>query len=109
MLRSFLHSRAASYRLSSPLRVAVGVPLDGETAAAALAAQSWAGLGELAPAAFKQRLLISSSFYTFAQKQRLYAGENPVTRVERRRVQRYASAKAFPLDDVHNVATPTRC
>jgi integrase len=43
-----------------------------------------------------------SSFYTFAHKQGLYAGENPIARVERRRVQRYATAKALPLEDVRS-------
>lgn len=79
---------------------AAGLELDAPAAAVALAAQGWAGQGDPSPATFNQRLAILSSFYTFARKQGLAVGENPVERVERRRVQRYATARALSLADV---------
>lgn len=79
---------------------AAGLELDAPAAAVALAAQGWAGLGAPSPATFNQRLAILSSFYTFARKQGLPLAEHPIERVERRRVQRYATAKALSLADV---------
>jgi integrase len=76
--------------------------LDAPAPAVALAAQGWAARGAPAPATFNQRLAILSSFYAFARRQGLFAGENPIDRVERRRVQRYAAAKALPLADVRD-------
>ena len=64
--------------------------------AVALLAQAWAGEGSPRAASFNQRLAIVSSFYTFARKQGLLNIDNPIQRVERARVQRYAGAR--PLD-----------
>ena len=72
-----------------------GLELDGDTAALALLAQAWAGQGEPQPSTYNQRLAILSSFYKFGRKQGLLAGDNPIDRVERRRVQAYAGARAL--------------
>src|ERR671932_2327596 len=64
--------------------------------ALALLAQAWAGLGHPKAASFNQRLAVLSSFYKFARKQGLLRMENPIERVERAKVQRYAGAQ--PLD-----------
>lgn len=74
--------------------------LDGPPAAVALVAQAWAAAGHPAPSTFNQRLAICSSFYAYGIKRGLFAGENPVTRVDRRPVERYGSSKALALDDV---------
>lgn len=79
---------------------AAGLDLDSPPAAIALAAQGWAGRGRVAPATFNQRLAILSSFCAFARKRGLLPGENPIDQVERRVVQRYATAKALPLEEV---------
>ncbi len=49
---------------------------------------------ELSPATYNQRLAILSSFYSYAARQGLLPTENPISRVERRPVQSYASAHA---------------
>ena len=64
--------------------------------ALALLGQAWAGQGNPKAASFNQRLAVLSSFYKFARKQGLLRMENPIERVERARVQRYAGAQ--PLD-----------
>lgn len=79
---------------------AARLELDSAPAAVALAAQGWAGQGRPSPATYNQRLAILSSFFAFAAQQGLLAGENPIGRVERRRVQRYATARALPLEEV---------
>src|ERR687885_1831704 len=72
-----------------------GTDLDGDLTAISLLAQAWAGQGTPSPATFNQRLAIISSFYSFAMKQGFLAG-NPIARVERRRVEAYAGARALP-------------
>lgn len=79
--------------------------LDSDPRAVALAAQSWAGhrdptsrhQGDVTPATYNQRLAIISSFYAFARKRGLLEVDNPISRVERRRVDAYQGA--MPLDD----------
>src|SRR5262249_20871917 len=61
----------------------------------ALAAQAWAGLGEAAPATYNQRLACLSSCYRYALRHGLLHGENPITRVQRQRVQAYSQAVAL--------------
>lgn len=61
--------------------------------ALALLAQLWADQGQPAPTTFNQRLAILSSFYTYANTQDLLALDNPILRVERRRVDAYAGAQ----------------
>ena len=72
-----------------------GTDLDGDLTAISLLAQAWAGQGSPSPATFNQRLAIISSFYSFAMKRGFLAG-NPIARVERRRVEAYAGARALP-------------
>jgi len=79
---------------------AAGLDLDAPPAAVALIAQAWAAAGVPSAATHNRRLAIVSSFYLFTTKRGLLAGENPIGRVDRRPVQRYASSKALPLDDV---------
>lgn len=74
----------------------VGLDLDGETRAVALAAQGWAGQGDPAPTTFNQRLAILSSFYAFAHRRGLLAVPNPIALIDRRAVEAYAAAR--PLD-----------
>lgn len=71
----------------------------GDPAAVALIAQGWAALGDPSPATFNQRLAIASSFYLFARTQGS-ALENPIARVERRVLQRYAGAHALDVDQL---------
>jgi integrase len=79
---------------------AAGLELDGSPAAVALVAQAWAAQGAPAPATHNQRLAILSSFYKFGQQRGMLAGENPIARVDRRPVQRYATVRALPLVEV---------
>jgi site-specific recombinase XerD len=81
---------------------AAGLELDGDPRAIALLAQIWAGEGEgaISAATYNQRLAILSSFYTFAHKASLLDGANPIDRVERARVQAYASATALTPSEV---------
>ena len=82
--------------------------LDSETRAVALAAQVWASRREpsasreeeVSPATFNQRLAILSSFYTYADRHDLLAGENPIRKVERRPVQAYANVTALSVETV---------
>ncbi len=69
--------------------------LDGTPEGIALAAQVWAGQGEAAPATYNQRLACLSSCYRYALRHGLLHGENPITRVQRRRVQAYGQAVAL--------------
>lgn len=67
----------------------------------ALAAQAFAaqptptpyGLRAVAPATANLRLAVLSSFYTYALRQGIVQGTNPIQRVERRQVQAYAAAR----------------
>lgn len=63
-------------------------------AAVATVAQRWAGEGGVAPATHNRRCAIVSSFYAFAARRGLFPDANPLTRVDRRRVQGYANAVA---------------
>jgi len=90
--------------------IELGLDLDSDPRAVALAAQGWAGqrdpasrhAGEVSPATYNQRLAILSSFYSFARKRGLITRDNPISLVERRSVDAYAGA--LPLDD-REVAT----
>jgi site-specific recombinase XerD len=81
-----------------------GLDLDGDPRAVALAAQGWAGQSvkdrDVSPATYNQRLACVSSFYTYARKQGLFEHENPIGRVERRRVQSYAHASAIDVTEL---------
>lgn len=74
---------------------AAHIDLDAAPEAVALAAQSWAGQGDAAPATFNQRLACLSSCYRYALRHGLLHGDNPITRVQRMRVQPYAQAVAL--------------
>lgn len=63
-------------------------------AAAATLAQAWAAAGDVAAATYNRRCAVVSSFYAFAARRGLFADANPISRVERRRVQAYAAAVA---------------
>src|SRR5260370_22585271 len=81
-----------------------GVDLDGDPRAVALAAQGWAGHSvkdrDVSPATYKQRVACVASFYTYARKQGIFERENPIGRVERRRVQGYAHASAIDVTEL---------
>ncbi len=74
----------------------------------ALAAQSFAaepaetryGPRTVAPATANLRLAALASFYTYALHQGLLHGENPIQRVERRKVQAYAHARPLPYAEL---------
>jgi len=55
----------------------------------------------VAPTTANVRLAALSSFYTYATRQDLLRGPNPILRVERRRVEAYAAAKPLPYDELH--------
>jgi site-specific recombinase XerD len=80
--------------------IAVGTDLDGDSRAIALAAQGWAGRDDPRPATYNQRLAILSSFYTFARKRGLLSGENPISQIERARVQAYAGVRGLDRSEV---------
>ncbi len=88
-----------------------GLDLDSQVDAVAAVAQVWSrqrfdGRGESASSStINQRLAALSSFYTFAKRRRLLAGdnptrENPIALVERARVQGYAHAQALSREDL---------
>jgi len=77
-----------------------GLDLDSAPRTIALAAQGWAGQGEIAPATHNRRLAVLSSFYTFARKRGHLLGENPIGLVDRRQVQSYAGIEALNPADV---------
>ncbi len=78
------------------------------TAALALAAQAYAnrpaitpyGARPVAATTANLRLAALSSFYTYVLRHDLLRGSNPVSRVERRRVQAYASAQPLAYEDL---------
>jgi len=78
----------------------LGLDLDGDGRAVALAAQGWAGRDSPAPSTFNRRLAVLSSFYTFAKKRGLLDLDNPLGLVERRPVQGYAHVEALQPADV---------
>jgi integrase len=70
----------------------------------ALAAQGFAGLSVkdkvVAEATYNQRLAILSSFYTFANKRQFLNCGNPISALERTRVQSYKHAQPLEPSDV---------
>lgn len=85
--------------------------LDSPAQAVAMAAQAWAfrradGLTPVAGATANQRLAILSSFYTFGARRMLLldannaALPNPISQVERAKVQAYAGARALPAERI---------
>lgn len=79
---------------------AAGLDLDGDGAALALLAQQWAARGDVAPSTHNHRLAVVSSFYSYAIKQELLVGANPIERVDRVPVQAYAHARPIRPGDV---------
>lgn len=73
-----------------------------------LAAQGYAsqpvqtpyGPRTIAPSTANLRLAVLSSFYAYALRQGLLHGENPIPRVERRKVQAYAHARPLNYGDL---------
>lgn len=59
----------------------------------AVLAQRWAGLNAPGAATYNQRLSIVSSFYGTSRKKGLVAIDNPIDRVDRRRVEQYGGAR----------------
>ena len=74
---------------------AAGHDLDAAPEAVALAAQAWAGQGDVAAATYNQRLACVSSCFRYAIRHGLLRGENPIARVQRQRVQAYGKAVAL--------------
>ena len=76
--------------------------------AIALAAQSWAARDAPAPTTHNRRLAVISSFYSYCLRQGLLRGPHPLQRVERRRVQDYAHARALDRAELatHLAAIP---
>lgn len=76
---------------------AKGWDLDGEPTVIATSAQLWAGFSlrgkDVSASTYNTRLAILSSFYTYCTKMEYLSGKNPISRVERRFVQEYASAE----------------
>ena len=91
-----------------------GIDLDGEVDTMAAVAQVWSRRifdgrrDQSKPASastINQRLAVLSSFYRFAKRRNLLGGknpqcENPITLLERAKVQEYAHAQALPKDEV---------
>ena len=78
-----------------------GLDLDAPAAPVALIAQAWGGArkgrgGAVTATTFNQRLAIVSSFYAYARRAGLSI-DNPIDRVERRRVQDYAGAAGLDV------------
>jgi site-specific recombinase XerD len=71
-----------------------GLDLDAAPNHITLVAQAWADRGAPAPSTYNHRLAVVSSFYSFAAKRGMLAS-NPITAVERRSAQSYASAGAM--------------
>ena len=67
---------------------------------AARPAETRYGPRPVAPNMANLRLAALSSFYTYATRQDLIRGPNPVARVERRRVEAYAAAHPLAYDDL---------
>ena len=83
-----------------------GIDLDGDAATIATLAQGWAALAQqqqqqpdretVSRATFNMRLAILSSFYLYAIRKGYEGYErNPIDRVERRRVEAYATAQSL--------------
>jgi site-specific recombinase XerD len=84
---------------------ALGLDLNSDTARVADVAQlwcatPWAGQDTLTAATHNQRMSIISSFYRFARKRGYLTIENPIDRVERSKVEAYASARPLDAADV---------
>jgi integrase/recombinase XerD len=67
---------------------------------AARPAETRYGPRPVAPTTANLRLAALSSFYTYASRQDLIRGSNPISRVERRRVEAYAAARPLAYDDL---------
>jgi integrase len=67
---------------------------------AAQPAETRYGPRPVAPSTANLRLAAISSFYTYALRQDLLRGVNPVARVERRRIEAYAAAHPLAYDDL---------
>lgn len=74
-------------------------------AAVATVAQRWASEGGVAPATYNRRCAIISSFYAFATRRGFFPDANPLTRVDRRRVQGYANVAAPGDAEIRAVLT----
>ena len=72
---------------------------------AARPAQTRYGPRAVAPTTANLRLAALSSFYTYASRQDLIRGPNPISRVERRRVESYAAARPLAYDDLRERLT----
>ena len=68
-------------------------------------AQTRYGPHAVAPTTANLRLAALSSFYTYASRQDLIRGPNPIARVERRRVEAYAAAHPLAYDDLRERLT----
>jgi integrase/recombinase XerD len=87
---------------------ALNLDLDSDPRQVALVAQGWAHqrspdanrAGPVAASTVNQRLAVISSFYRYAIRQGLLAGENPIGRAERRPVQGYAHVHALSPAEV---------
>lgn len=82
-----------------------GIDLDGDPALIATTAQGWAARGTrkatVGAATFNMRLAVLSSFYAYAiRKGYPRFTQNPIARVDRRRVQPYANAQSLPFSAV---------
>ncbi len=114
-VRALLAIRREGHRTEGGGTSGVGLPTEEveqfvaeRTAALALAAQAYAnrpastpyGPRPVAATTANLRLAALSSFYTYALRHDLLRGSNPISRVERRRVQAYASAHPLAYEDL---------
>lgn len=91
------HTRRAYSDTLASFRVAIGaigLDLDSDPQALALAAQGWAGSSDPAPATFNQRLAVLSSFYAFAIKRGALL-HNPIGLIDRAYVELYGQARSL--------------
>lgn len=85
--------------------------LDGDPRQINLIAQGWAARrsegshreGDVARSTFNQRLAIVSSFYEYARRKQMLAGENPLDMVQRAKVEDYGTAEALEHEDVRAI------
>lgn len=94
------HTRRAYADAIGSFRAALalaGMDVDGRANLVALIAQGWAAQSasgrSVGAATYNRKLAIVSSFYAYAGKAGALA-ENPISRVERRQLQRYANSQA---------------
>jgi integrase len=91
----------------------VGLALDADSAAVALAAQGWAKGSKRErvpkPTTVAHRLAVVSSFYAFVLRRRLLPlTENPMDLVERPQVESYAEAQALDAAAVRRCLSPLK-